>query len=133
MISLIDTNIILRFLTADENVKYQNLHSFFNSIERGEINVELKLFVLFQVIFVLKRFYKIPKENIVDCLSKLLRYKGIMIKDKKIVLRNLDLWREKNLEIVDSYIISCLKGDKHNILYSYDRDFDKFSINRVEP
>jgi predicted nucleic-acid-binding protein len=133
MISLIDTNIILRFLTADENVKYQNLHSFFNSIERGEINVELKLIILFQVIFVLKSFYKIPKENIVDGLSKLLSYKGISLKDKKIVLRTLDLWREKNLEIVDCYIISCVEGDKQNILYSYDRDFDKFSINRVEP
>lgn len=133
MISLIDTNIILRFLTADGNSKYQNLHSFFSSIERGEINVELKLIVLFQVIFVLKSFYKIPKENIIDGLSKLLRYKGISIKDKKIVQRALDLWREKNLEIVDCYIISCIEGDKQNILYSYDRDFDKFSVNRIEP
>lgn len=133
MISLIDTNIILRFLTADENSKYQDLHSFFSSIERGEINVELKLIVLFQVIFVLRSFYKIPKENIVDGLSKLLLYKGISIKDKKIMQRTLDLWREKNLEIVDCYIISCIDGDKQNILYSYDHDFDKFSINRIEP
>ena len=133
MISLIDTNIILRFLTADKNVKYQNLHSFFNSIERGEINVELKLIVLFQIIFVLKSFYMVPKEDIADGLSKLLRYKGIMIKDKKIALRTLDLWREKSLEIVDCYIISCIEGDKQNILYSYDHDFDKFNINRIEP
>lgn len=133
MISLIDTNTILRFLTADKNIKYQNLYSFFNSIERGEIHVELKLIVLFQVIFVLKSFYKVPKEEISDGLSNLMRYKGIRIKEKKIVLRALDLWRTKHLEIVDCYLISCIEGDKQNILYSYDHDFDKFNINRIEP
>ena len=133
MISLIDTNVILRFLTADKSNKYQNLYSFFKSIERGEINVELKLIVLFQVIFVLKSFYQIPKEKIVDGLLKLLRYKGIRIKEKKIVLRTLDLLKTTNLEIVDCYLISCMEGDKQNILYSYDNDFDKFNINRIEP
>lgn len=83
MISLIDTNVILRFLIADKNKKYQNLHSFFNSIERGEINVELKLIVLFQVLFVLKSFYKIPKEKIANGLIKLIGFKGIRIKEKK--------------------------------------------------
>lgn len=133
MISLLDTNIILRFLTADKNIKYQNLHSFFNSIETGKIHVELKLIVLFQVMFVLKSFYKVPKEKIADGLSTLISYKGLRIKEKKIVLRSLDLWRTKSLEIVDCYLISCIERDKQNILYSYDRDFDKFNINRIEP
>jgi predicted nucleic acid-binding protein len=133
MISVLDTNIILRFFTADKDIKYKNLRSFFNSIETGEINVVLKLIVLFQVIFVLKSFYKVPKEKIADGLTALINYKGIKIKEKKIVIRSLELWRKKNLEIVDCYLIACIEGDKQNVLYSYDRDFDKFSINRVEP
>jgi predicted nucleic-acid-binding protein len=133
MISLIDTNVIIRFLTADENSTNKNLHSFFNSIENGEMRVELKLIVLFQVVFVLKSFYKVPKEDIAEGLLTLLRYKGIIIKEKKIVLRSLELWRKKNIEIVACYLIACLKGDSQNLLYSYDRDFDKFNINRIEP
>ncbi len=63
MIALLDTNVIIRFLTADKNPKYKNLHSFFSSLENGEMRVEFKLIVLFQVVFVLKSFYKVPKEN----------------------------------------------------------------------
>ena len=66
-------------------------------------------------------------------MLELLKYKGITIREKKIVKRTLELWREKNVEIVDCYLIACLETDSQNLLYSYDRDFDKFKINRKEP
>ena len=133
VISLLDTNAIIRFLTADKISKYKNLRSFFSSIENGKIGVELKLIVFFQVVFVLKSFYKVPKGDIVEGLLTLLRYKGITIKEKKIVCRALELWRDTNMEIVDCYLIACLERDSQNLLYSYDRDFDTFNINRIEP
>jgi predicted nucleic-acid-binding protein len=133
MIALLDTNILVRFLTLDKGGKYQNLYAFFESLERGEMKVELKLIVLFQVVFVLKSFYKIPKKYIADSLLDLLKYQGITIKDKKIIQRTLGLWNDKNVEIVDCYLIACLEKDTQNLLYSYDRDFDKFKINRKEP
>ena len=63
----------------------------------------------------------------------LLKYKGITIKEKKLVNRTLELWQEKSLEIVDCHLIACLEKDSQSILYSYDRDFDKFNITRKEP
>ena len=133
MMALMDTNVLIRFLTADNHKKYKNLYSFFESLENGDIRVELKLIVLFQVIFVLKSFYKVSKESIADGIAELLKYKGIIIKEKIITIRALELWREKKMEIVDCYLIACLEKDAQNILYSYDRDFDKFNVNRREP
>ena len=133
MISLFDTNVIVRFLIADKNPKYKNLYSFFSSIESGEIHVELKQIVLFQVIFVLKSYYKVPRDQIADKLLAFIDYKGIVLKEKKIIRRSLELWSTKSMEIVDCYLIACLEGDGQNILYSYDRDFNKFVINRIEP
>ena len=133
MISLIDTNVIVRFLVADKSSKYNHLHTFFKALEKEEMHVELKLIVLFQVVFVLKSYYKVPKEQISQGLLKLLGYKGIKTKEKKIVLRSLELFRDKNIEIVDCYLIACLEGDSQNLVYSYDRDFDKFNIHRIEP
>lgn len=133
MIALLDTNVIVRFLTADKGAGYKNLYAFFNSLEIGEMHVELKLIVLFQVIFVLKNFYKVPKAHIHSSITTLLEYKGISIKNKAIVRRMMETWSNNNLEIVDCYLIACLAGDTQNILYSYDRDFDKFKVNRKEP
>jgi len=133
VISLIDTDVLVRFLTNDRSSKYKTLYSFFNSLEKGVLKVELKLIVLFQTAFVLKSYYKVPKENISASLIALLTFKGIQIKDKKIVLRTLEVWHTNNIEIVDCYLIACLENDDQNIIYSYDHDFDKHPIKRKEP
>ena len=133
MIALLDTNVIVRFLVSDKSPKYRNLYSFFESLERGKMRVELKLIVLFQVIFVLKSFYKVPKEQIVNGIMDLLKYKGIATKNKALIRRMMEIWCNNKLDIVDCYLIASLEGDAQNLLYSYDRDFDKFNINRKEP
>ena len=132
MIALLDTNIIVRFLTSDRSPKYKNLYAFFITLEQGSTSVELKILVFFQVIFVLKSFYKVPKEEIANGILGLLKFKGIRISEKKIVRRTLELWREKNFEIVDCYLIAHLEGDTQNLLYSYDHDLDKFDFIREE-
>ena len=133
MIPLIDTNVIVRFLIGDEDPKYKNLYNFFMLLEQGKIQVELKLIVLFQVIFVLTSFYKIPRPRVAEVLSDLLKYRGIKIKEKKTVKRMLLLWKEHSLDIVDCYLLALLETEPQNVLYSYDKDFDKFGLNRKEP
>ena len=133
MIALLDTNVLLRFFTSDKSKKFKRLYEFFETLERGDMRVELKLIVIFQVIFVLKSYYDVPKGDIVSGIQNILKYKGISIKEKKIVQRSLELWSKKNVEIVDCYLIASLEKDSQNLLYSYDRDFDKFEVNRKEP
>ena len=133
MISLLDTNVIVRFLTGNNDEKFKGVYDFFQDIEQGKISVELKLIVLFQTIFVLKSFYKVPKGKIVKAMKGLLKLKGLKIIEKKTVVSMMDIWDSNNIEIVDAYLIACLEKDVQNILYSYDKDFDKFKIKRKEP
>ena len=133
MTPLIDTNVIVRFLIGDEDPKYKNLYNFFVQLEQGKIQVELKLIVLFQVIFVLTSFYKIPRPRVAEVLTDLLKYRGIKIKEKKTIKRMLFLWKEHSLDFVDCYLLALLEAEPQNVLYSYDKDFDRFGINRKEP
>lgn len=133
MIALLDTNVILRFLTSNKSSKDENLCTFFESLEKGDRRVELKLIVFLQVVFVLQSYYKIPRDKIADGLLLLIEYKGIFIKGKKIARRTLELFRDQNPDLVDCYLIACLEGDRQNLLYSYDHDFDKFAVKRIEP
>ena len=71
MIFLLNTNVIIRFLTGDQDIKYKNLYAFFHTIETGKIRVELKLIAFFQVVFVLKSFYKVSKDDIVELCTVL--------------------------------------------------------------
>ena len=133
MMALLDTNVLIRFLTSDKTQKFRGVYALFESLEQGDLRVELKLIVLFQIVFVLKSFYSVPREEIATGMLGILEYKGIIVKEKRIVRRTIELWHDNKLDIVDCYLIACLEGDRQNILYSYDRDFDKFKINRKEP
>lgn len=133
MMSIIDTNVIIRFLTGSSNEKFRGVYRFFKDLEDGKINVELKLIVLFQTIFVLKSFYQVPKFEIVRAVGRLLKLKGLKIREKKTITQMIHIWDTNNIEIVDAYLIACLQKDTQNILYSYDTDFDKFGMNRIEP
>lgn len=133
MISLLDTNVIVRFLAGNKDEKYKGVFIFFQDIEKGKTTVELKLIVLFQTIFVLKSFYKVPKGQIVKAMLALLKFNGLKINEKRIVVRTMEIWDAENIEIVDAYLVACLEKDSQNILYSYDTDFDKFKIGRIEP
>lgn len=133
MTVLLDTNVLIRFLTSDKTQKFQGVYALFESLEQGDLQVELKLIVLFQVVFVLKSFYSVPREEIATGMLRILEYKGLIVKKRRIVRRMLELWHDSKLDIVDCYLIAYLEGDRQNILYSYDRGFDKFEINRKEP
>ena len=133
MTPLIDTNVIVRFLMGDEDPKYKNLYNFFMLLEQGKMKVELKLIVLFQVIFMLTSFYKIPRPRVAEVITDLLKYRGIKVKEKKTTQRMLFLWKQRSLDIVDCYLLALLETEPQNVLYSYEKDFDKFGINRKEP
>ncbi len=133
MIALLDTNVLIRFLTSNKTQRFRGVYTLFESLEHGELRVELKLIVLFQVVFVLKSFYSVPRKDIATGMLDILEYKGIIVKEQRIVRRTIELWHDGKLDIVDCYLIACLEGDRQNILYSYDRDFDKFEINRKKP
>ena len=133
MISLLDTNVIVRFLTGNTDEKFKGVYDFFQDIEQGKLSVELKLIVLFQTIFVLKSYYKVPKGKIAKAMKGLLKFKGLKIIEKKTVVSMMDIWDSNNIEIVDAYLVASLEKDSRNILFSYDKDFDKFKIKRKEP
>jgi predicted nucleic acid-binding protein len=93
----------------------------------------LPCFFLYNAILALAISVLVPRKEIATGILGILEYKGIIVKEKKIVRRTIKLWHDSKLDIVDCYLIACLEGDRQNILYSYDRDFDKFKINRKEP
>ena len=48
MIALLDTNVLIRFLTSDKTQKFHRVYALFESLEQGALKAELKLIVLFE-------------------------------------------------------------------------------------
>lgn len=132
--NLLDTNIILRFLVADDPDKFERVKKFFNLIESGKISVDLEITVIFEVIYVLISYYKRKKEEVFDVLNKIIDLKNVRVKRKNIVKKTLSVWSKKNIGLLDSQLVALSETGEANCIYSYDKGFDKFkAVNRIEP
>lgn len=129
----IDTNVIVRFLTADDSPKYKGVYQLFKRLESNQERVEMKPLVFFQTIFVLKSFYKVEKQKIACLMGLILELPGIFMEKKALYRRTVEFFGKENLDVVDCFLLACVENDRDAILYSYDRNFDRYGIRRVEP
>jgi predicted nucleic-acid-binding protein len=121
---VVDTNIIIRYLLADHAGQFRAAADFMSRVKSGDVNLFIPEGVIIECVYVLLKFYKVPKREIEDNLSGLLNYKGVVNPNRKILLQALRLFREKNVDIVDAVVYAI--SQEHGWTYfSFDRDFKK--------
>lgn len=126
--SLIDTNVIIRYLVENpENIKpkFNGIYSFFEKVEKGELQVQLPELVLFEAFFVLTSFYEVPVAKAAKTLDLIVALKGISMQDKGLMRSCLILLQNKKIDLVDAYILAVSHQKGIKTVYSFDNDLKK--------
>ena len=123
MVFLIDTNIIIRFLVGDHEEHLKVATEIFAKVENAEIEVEILEIVIMEALFVLTKFYKLPKSEVVADLKRLIALQGV-VGDKVLLIETLHIVDDKNIDFADALICakSRLQGYKK---LSFDADINK--------
>ena len=124
MVSLIDTNVIIRFLAADMESLHLQSVEILNKVYNNELQVEILGEVLMEVLFVMKGIYKEPKSETVESLKEIMSLRGVVNKDKYILIEALTLFCDKNIDFVDALICSKAKLQAYGKI-SFDKDVMK--------
>jgi predicted nucleic-acid-binding protein len=124
MVYLLDTNIIIRFLVGDNEEHLAKSTEYFEQIELGSMEVEILSDVLMEAFFVLTKFYKIPKAEVISDLKTILSFEGVVNKDKVILFEALSIIENKNIDFVDALICAKCKFQTYEKL-SFDKDLNK--------
>jgi len=124
--SLPDTNILIRYLTRDDEHLYVRAKEFFDKVKEGSTRAVILESVIAECVNVLTKIYKAPKNKAAESLIDILRYKGIANLDRGELIRALTLYSERDIDIVDC--ILCVKASGPNTsLFSFDRELNKMS------
>jgi predicted nucleic acid-binding protein len=124
MIYLIDANIIIRFLVGDHKKHLKKSIEIFEEIEKGNLQVEILESVLMEVFFVMTKFYKLPTDEVINDLKRILSLQGVVNSDKIIFHEALSLIENKNIDFVDALICAKHKLQDYGKL-SFDSDVNK--------
>ncbi len=126
----LDANYFLRALTRSSQPDVERMNriasELFRRAERGEVEATTSDAVIAEVAFILtaKAHYNLSADEAAGRLSAMLRLPGIKLRDKRVVLRALDIWADKpKLEFVDALTASYAQQPGIE-LATFDTDFD---------
>ncbi len=122
MVSLIDTNIIIRFLVADNEEQFKIAKDIFFEIEKSQKIVIILDVVFMEAFFVLTKLYQLPKSEVLNDLKSILALDGVVNSDKVILNEVFNLIENKNIDFVDALL--CAKSKLQGFeKISFDKDF----------
>lgn len=130
MATLVDTNLIIRFLIKDELPQFESAQKLFSSLDK---NLILPDMVLAEVVWTLHSVYKLTKQEIIEKLLKLLELKNLTA-NFQLLTNALLIYRDYNISFVDAYLMAYSEIERLEGIYSFDQDLDKIkSVKRFEP
>jgi len=129
--SLLDINIIIRYLVADDPTLHAKAKEFFDKVIDGSVKAIILESVIAECVYVLTKIYKVPRDRAAGSLIDILHYKGIANDDQQALIQALALFSEQSLDIVDC--ILCVKAVvADDQLLSFDVDLNKLA-KRISP
>ena len=120
---LIDTNVILRYLLKDHKRLSPKAKAFMQDLSKGLKKAELQSIVVVECVYVMEKFYEIPKNEIVDKLSRIFNIKGVVNPDKSEILAALVKYENSNADIVDCMLAA--KSSPQRVIVSFDKDYKR--------
>lgn len=130
----IDSNIFLRYFEREDEQTYRKSEKLFSKIVNGSITGISTSLVIAEVVWVLQKFYNWDKKEIYTNIELILKTPNIKFKERSVLSRAINLYKDENIDFIDAYNYSYMKKNEITEIYSFDKDFNRFSdIKRLEP
>ena len=117
-----DTNVLLRYLLNDVPEQYQESFAFFEKVRTGEEEAELLESVIVEAVYILTKFYNVPRIAAAESLKGILLYKGVINSDQEQMLAALGMYADSSFDIVDCILAVKSKG---RVLFTFDKKLKK--------
>lgn len=117
----VDTNVFLRFLTADDPRKAERAERLFRQAVHGKLKLNTSPLVIAEIVWTLESFYGLQKPEIAAKVEKILNTPNLDCPDGGLILHALLLYVEANIDFIDAYHAIWLKARGQNRIVTYDQ------------
>lgn len=130
----IDTNVFLRVIAVESLSQRDDCLAFFHKVKHNKIKVVTSTEVLAEVVWVLKSYYKLSKSKICESVRSIINLKGLKLVQSNRLKEAVEIYETKSVKFIDAMIASIKPiYEKKWVVVSYDKDFDKIGVIRMEP
>lgn len=128
--AFVDTNILVRHLTGDPPEMAARATAFLAAADA----LYLPDMVLAEVVYVLEKFYEVPRDDVASFARTIVTNDPIVVMDVDLVLRALEIYEVHRLGFADAYLVASAEVSGVGAVASFDRGIDRTkTVRRVEP
>ena len=129
----VDANVLLRFLTRDPEDMAAKAASLMLRAERGEVLLVVSLLTVAEMVWVLKSVYRRSLSEIAQVVVPLLGADGLEVEDRELMIRALELARDKNVDFADA-VLALQAARRDETVCTFDvTDFKKLPAEWAVP
>ncbi len=118
---VIDTNLLVRYLTQDDPEKAEAVETLLDKAGSGEVSILLPSIVIAELVWVLESFYKLEAAAISELVESVLNTPGLEVNEKEILFTICRTYREKKIDFIDAWIMEFAKKNGIDTIYSFDK------------
>jgi predicted nucleic-acid-binding protein len=128
--AFVDTNILVRHLTADPPELARRATAFL----ADATELYLADLIVAETVYVLESFYKAPRDQIGTVIRSLLSMRSVTTVDPALLLRAIEVYEFDRLDFAEAYLVACAETTGVGRVASFDRAIDRVTtVERLEP
>jgi predicted nucleic-acid-binding protein len=119
MTYVVDANIFLRILTADDPEQTKRATEIVKRATEGQFKLFVSDVCLAEIAWTLDSYYGLERSDIAEKILALLNTDGIVFSNRRILIDTIVRYKENKVDFVDAYHAAIAAEDGGEI-YSYD-------------
>ena len=128
-----DANIFVSWLVEDDKAKADAVARLLKESEEAGRQLWVSDLVMAEVVWVLQRLYRIKPALVAEMVEPLLDAPMLEFENRERLMRAVTLYGNHGVDFADCYTAAAVAERKLEGVLSYDRDFDRLAIKRMEP
>jgi predicted nucleic-acid-binding protein len=124
----LDTNILVRFLTGDDELQAQTAYSIFKKAESEKKELFVPLLVVLEMIWVLESVYDIKRADILDAIQDLLLMPILKFDQQPALQQLLPAAKDNTYDLSDLLIALSAKINGCEAVLTFDKKASKFKL-----
>ena len=130
MTAFVDTNVLIRHLTADP----PDLAARATAFLAGAEELLLPDLIVAEVVYVLESFYELPVDEVARLVRSVIVFPPIRTLDSALLLRALEVYETHRIDFAEACLAASAEASGIHDITSYDRSIDRVTTaNRTEP
>ena len=127
--SVVDTNVILRYLLGDHQEHSEEARLFFDEVKSGERFAYIAEAVWAECFFLMTKTYGIARPEVLDRLEQLSMYSGMVGDHRPVLIRAFAVMRRHSVAFVDALAFAAAEERSWDLM-TFDKKLKRLFAAR---